>query len=192
MQMSNPTKTLVPYYNEAIIQLGFIAFFATAFPFAPLFSFLTNLLEIDIKMNKISKFGRRNFAEGTSGIGNWSSIMGFVSYIAIPINMLILLFCRFPTGVGAFQDLDALLPTEESVMVTYLRSRDGNYWNRANIIMFCILIEHVIIGIKIIISMVVRDLPESVIKDELRRVHLEKKAMAEMFRIKVSGKYETF
>ena len=60
--MQAPTGTLVYYYNEAIIQLGFIAFFATAFPFAPLFSFLTNLLEIAIKMQHMSKYGRRNFA----------------------------------------------------------------------------------------------------------------------------------
>lgn len=45
-RMKPAALTLVFYYNEAIIQLGFIAFFATAFPFAPLFSFLTNLLEI--------------------------------------------------------------------------------------------------------------------------------------------------
>lgn len=44
--MKPAAATLVFYYNEGIIQLGFIAFFATAFPFAPLFSFLTNLLEI--------------------------------------------------------------------------------------------------------------------------------------------------
>ena len=35
--------------------------------------------------------------------------MSFVSYIAIPINVLILLLCRFPKSmVGAFQDLDQL------------------------------------------------------------------------------------
>ena len=52
--MREPTTTLVYYYNEAAIQLGFIAFFTTAFPFAPLFSFLTNLLEIAIKMQHMS------------------------------------------------------------------------------------------------------------------------------------------
>ena len=52
--MREPTTTLVYYYNEAAIQLGFIAFFTTAFPFAPLFSFLTNLLEIAIQMQHMS------------------------------------------------------------------------------------------------------------------------------------------
>ena len=100
--MKPAAASLVGYYNEAMIQLGFIAFFATAFPFAPLFSFLTNLLEMRIKLNHISKYGRRNLAECTSGIGNWQQIMGFVSYFAIPMNVIILLFCRFPKQqVGA-------------------------------------------------------------------------------------------
>ena len=165
--MNPATQTLVFYYNEAIIQLGFVAFFATAFPFAPLFSFLTNLLEIAIKMQHISKYGRRNFAQGTSGIGNWNSIMSFVSYVAIPINVLILLLCRFPKEmVGAFQDLDQLEPSEQSVIIQYLRSKNETFWNRANIILFCIFIEHVVIGIKIIMAGVIPDLPAEVQNDE--------------------------
>ena len=107
--MKPAAGSLVFYYNEGIIQLGFIAFFATAFPFAPLFSFLTNLLEIRIKLQHIAKYGRRNLAQCTSTIGNWDGIMGFISYFAIPMNVLILLVCRFPAvQVGASQDLDAL------------------------------------------------------------------------------------
>ena len=107
MQMTPPAETLVYYYNEGVLQLGFIAFFATAFPFAPLFSFLTNLLEVAIKINHMAEYGRRNLAYGTSGIGSWNSVMGFISYVAIPINVIILLVCRFPdVRVGYFQDLD--------------------------------------------------------------------------------------
>ena len=62
LMMKKTASTLVFYYNEAVIQLGFIAFFATAFPFAPLFSFFTNLLEIMIKLQHITKYGRRNVA----------------------------------------------------------------------------------------------------------------------------------
>jgi len=97
MMMKPAPDTLVYYYNEGVIQLGFIAFFATAFPFAPLFSFFTNLLEVLIKLNQMAKYGRRNMSECTGGIGNWSSIMNFISYFAIPMNVLILLVCRFPS-----------------------------------------------------------------------------------------------
>jgi len=57
----------------------------------------------------MSKYGRRNFAVGTGGIGSWNSIMGFISYVAIPINVIVLLICRFPNDrVGYFQDLDEI------------------------------------------------------------------------------------
>ena len=52
--MAPGSTTLIYFYNEAIIQLGFIVFFACVFPLAPLFSFLTNLLEINIKLNRMS------------------------------------------------------------------------------------------------------------------------------------------
>ena len=125
LMMKPAPSTLVFYYNEAVIQLGFIAFFAVAFPFAPLFSFLTNLLEIKIKLNQIAALGRRNFAQCTSGIGNWSSIMSFVSYFAIPINTLILIVCRFPkTQVGAQQDLDTTPIEQQSVLMQYMNERN--------------------------------------------------------------------
>ena len=44
--MASLPDTYVFYYSEAVIQLGFIAFFAVSFPLAPLFSFLTNILEV--------------------------------------------------------------------------------------------------------------------------------------------------
>ena len=96
LMMKPAAGSLVAYYNEAMIQLGFIALFAVAFPFAPLFSFFTNLLEIKIKLNDMAYYGRRNVAQAAGGIGNWMSIMGFISYFAIPMNILILLCCRFP------------------------------------------------------------------------------------------------
>ena len=190
--MKPAESTLVYYYNEAIIQFGFIALFATAFPFAPLFSFLTNLLEIAIKMQHISKFGRRNFAQGTSGIGNWNSIMNFVSYVAIPVNLLVLLFCRYPkVTVGYYQDLDNIDPEEESIMISWLRKKDPVFWNRANCVIFCIFMEHIVITLKILIAKLIPDVPFEVIRDEARRDTLEKKALNEMTKLKMDGKFET-
>lgn len=193
IHMKPATTSLVYFYNEAIIQLGFIAFFATAFPFAPLFSFLTNLLEIAIKMQHIAKYGRRNFAMGTSGIGSWNSIMAFISYGAIPINGLILLLCRFPDDtVGFFQDMDDLKESEESVMVQWLHKKNPNFWNRSNIILFGILMEHIAIAIKIVIAILIPDVPDKVKEDEQKRIELMTTAEAEMAKMKMSGKYETF
>ena len=86
--------------------------------------------------------------------------MGFVSYFAIPINMIILIVCRFPTvQVGASQDLDNLSPLEESVMTQYLHKKDQVFWTRTNIAFCAILIEHVVIALKIVIALVIPDVP---------------------------------
>lgn len=58
-------------YQEQMIQFGFIALFANTFPLAPLFSFLTNLLELKIKQNQMTKYSRRGACLGASGIGRW-------------------------------------------------------------------------------------------------------------------------
>ena len=85
--------------------MGFIAFFAVVFPLAPLFSFLTNLLEIAIKLKTLAEFGKRPMATCSSGVGNWMSIVTFITYFAIPINLCILLYAREikENDVGAFQ-----------------------------------------------------------------------------------------
>ena len=90
--------------------MKFIIFFAPVFPLAPLFSFLTNLLEINIKMNASSEVSRRFVAEGAKGIGSWLNIMEFMSFVCIPINIAIIYFAADGPGT-------------ESTFVTNLRGK---------------------------------------------------------------------
>lgn len=69
--MEVPPSNLIFFYQEAILQFGFISLFANSFPLAPIFSFLTNLLEIQIKLDGMCKFNRRILPEGASDIGTW-------------------------------------------------------------------------------------------------------------------------
>ena len=86
--------------------------------------------------------------------------MSFISYFAIPCNTIILLICRFPkVPVGWTQDLDDLEQSEKSVVAQYLEKRDPSYWNRANIIMLVICMEHLIIALKIVIALIIPDVP---------------------------------
>jgi len=91
--MNGVPDSLVFNYNEAMVQFGFLALFSNVFTIAPLFSLLTNLLEIKIKLDSASKYSRRFKADGGSGIGIWLQIMEFLSFLAIPINIAILFFC---------------------------------------------------------------------------------------------------
>ena len=103
-------ELFVWFYNEQFVQLGFISFFAFVFPPAPLFSLVTNFLEIRVKLNSMTYYSKRNFAEGASGIGSWLPIMELISMISIPINVAIIYF----TGYKG----------EKSVLVQYLEERN--------------------------------------------------------------------
>ena len=40
-----------------------------------------------------------------------------------------------------------------------MSERDPNRWNRATIILFAILIEHLVIALKIVIALIIPDVP---------------------------------
>jgi hypothetical protein len=48
--MKEEKDVLVFYYNESMVQFGYIVLFSQVFTLAPLFSLITNLLEIKIKL----------------------------------------------------------------------------------------------------------------------------------------------
>lgn len=77
--------------------MGFIVYYAVVLPLAPLFSYITNLVEIDIKMNSMGKYDKRNWAEAASGIGNWENVMEFMAITAVPINFAVIFFTKVPT-----------------------------------------------------------------------------------------------
>jgi hypothetical protein len=59
---------------------------------AAVFSFVTNLIEIKIKMNNLFYYSRRPDAEGANGIGDWQSIVEFLAFISIPTNFAAIYF----------------------------------------------------------------------------------------------------
>ena len=90
--MAASGEFLVDNYLESIKQFGFIVLFANAFPLASLFCFITNLLEVKIKMNNMFYYNRRPVAEGASGIGAWLSIMEFLAMVSIATNFAAIYF----------------------------------------------------------------------------------------------------
>lgn len=44
------------------------------------------------------------------------------------------------------------------------------FWTRTNIIMLAIVIEHIVIGLKVVIAIVIPDVPKNVKDSEKRRI----------------------
>ena len=53
-------------------------------------------------------------------------------------------------------------------MQRWFMSKDS-YWTRTNIILLAILVEHLIIGLKIVIGILIPDIPKDVKESELKR-----------------------
>lgn len=62
---------LVVQYSDIFIQLGYVMFFAQAFPLAPLLSIFCNLLQLKSTMNNLSYYSQRFQALPANGIGQW-------------------------------------------------------------------------------------------------------------------------
>ncbi|VDN53075.1 unnamed protein product [Dracunculus medinensis] len=77
-------------YLEMVIQFGFVTLFVSAFPLAPLFALLNNILEIRIDAYKYTMTTRRPVPERAKDIGVWFSILDGISRAAVLINV-----CQF-------------------------------------------------------------------------------------------------
>ena len=124
----------------------------------------------------MTKYEKRGLADCSSGIGNWMSIMHFISFFAIPINLAIMLFAREPTvKIGLEQDLDTITREELSTMNEFLIER-APYWTRTNVFILAVGVEHLIIGLKLVIALLIPDVPKDVKMAEERRAMAENEA----------------
>ncbi|CAM4838343.1 unnamed protein product [Rotaria magnacalcarata] len=93
--------TLIDEYITLAIQFGFVTLFAVAFPLAPLFALLNNLIELRLDAWKFLLKYRRPIPYKASGIGIWNDIISGVSYLAVLTNGVIIAWTsQFVTEVA--------------------------------------------------------------------------------------------
>lgn len=79
-------------YLEMILQYGFVTLFVAAFPLAPLFALLNNILEIRLDALKLLGSYRRPVAVRVRDIGIWYRIMDSLGKLAVLTNAVIIAF----------------------------------------------------------------------------------------------------
>ncbi|CAF4830476.1 unnamed protein product [Rotaria sp. Silwood1] len=84
------SNTLIDEYLELVIQFGFVTLFATAFPLAPLFALLNNVIEIRLDAWKFLSKYKRPIPFKASDIGIWSDIISAISYVAVLTNAVVI------------------------------------------------------------------------------------------------------
>lgn len=76
----------------AVLQYGFVTLFVAAFPLAPLFALINNILEIRFYAYKMIRQSRRPLAERTEDIGAWFNILKVITYAAVVSNAFVIAY----------------------------------------------------------------------------------------------------
>lgn len=86
------TLSLFDEYLEMAIQFGFVTLFVAAFPLAPLFALLNNIVEIRLDAYKYTSQLRRPLAQRVPNIGAWQVILKGVSVFAVICNAFLIAY----------------------------------------------------------------------------------------------------
>ncbi|XP_033224171.1 anoctamin-4-like isoform X2 [Belonocnema kinseyi] len=85
-------RSLFPEYLEMILQYGFVTIFVAAFPLAPFFALLNNILEMRLDARKLLTMYRRPVGQRVRDIGIWYKILDSISKLSVVTNAFILAF----------------------------------------------------------------------------------------------------
>lgn len=80
-------RSLFPEYLEMVLQYGFVTIFVAAFPLAPLFALLNNVLEMRLDAKKLLTFYRRPVSQRVRDIGVWYRILDSISKLSVITNV---------------------------------------------------------------------------------------------------------
>jgi hypothetical protein len=89
---AQPKFGLLPEYLELAVQYGFVTLFVAAFPLAPLFAFLNNVIEVRLDAYKYVVASRRAVPKRAEDIGAWYGILDVVSKLAVVTNACLIAF----------------------------------------------------------------------------------------------------
>ncbi|CAG0886850.1 unnamed protein product [Darwinula stevensoni] len=93
--LNNFTELALPVTQQTlkpVIQFGFVTLFVAAFPLAPLFALLNNLVELRLDAYNFVCNERRVTSKRVQDIGAWSGILKAVTYIAVICNAFVIAY----------------------------------------------------------------------------------------------------
>jgi len=123
-------------YLEVMLQFGFVTLFVVAFPLAPVIALVGVFLNIYLDRTKMMKMTRRPPPDGAQDIGAWLLVFEFMAYASAVSNLTIVVF----TNRGAIF---------------------GHAWDDSARLIFFIIAEHSLLGLKYIMSTYIPDMTAS-------------------------------
>jgi anoctamin-1 len=74
---------------NSVLQYGFVTIFVAAFPLAPFFALLNNVLEMRLDAKKFLRFYRRPVPRRVKNIGVWFRILDILGRLSVVTNVSI-------------------------------------------------------------------------------------------------------
>ncbi|XP_043284882.1 anoctamin-4-like [Venturia canescens] len=85
-------RSLFSEYLEMVLQYGFVTIFVAAFPLAPFFALLNNVLEMRLDAKKLLTLYRKPVGQRVRDIGIWYRILDSISKLSVITNGFIIAF----------------------------------------------------------------------------------------------------
>ncbi|XP_060647312.1 anoctamin-1 isoform X2 [Drosophila nasuta] len=85
-------RSLFPEYLEMVLQYGFVTIFVAAFPLAPFFALLNNILEMRLDAKKLLTHHKRPVSQRVRDIGVWYRILDSIGKLSVITNGFIIAF----------------------------------------------------------------------------------------------------
>lgn len=89
--MYSEKPKIIMLYQEVVAQFGFVTLFGQIFPLGAMFSMLANYVQIKIQIGHL-RITRRWKPEITITIGNWLTMMQFLSTLSVVTNSAMIYF----------------------------------------------------------------------------------------------------
>ncbi|KAG0203782.1 hypothetical protein BGX28_004062 [Mortierella sp. GBA30] len=148
-------------YRELVIQFGFCTLFIIAFPVAPIFALLNNVLEIRVDAYKLLTQHRRPIAQGAQDIGSWETILMTITHISVFTNACLIAFQSTWMKENVFNELQSAF----NALRTDHNMENDDFAKLAVLcarLLFIFIFEHAVFFLKFVIAHLVRDTPKTV------------------------------
>ncbi|KAJ8247450.1 hypothetical protein GJAV_G00246520 [Gymnothorax javanicus] len=132
-----PFSGLFSEYIELLVQFGYLSLFSCVYPLTAVFLLLNNVTEIRTDAFKICRLFQKPFSAPIANMGVWQAAFEILGFVSVISNCWLLLL-------------------SPRVKQFYL---EGGFSSR-NALLFAILIEHILILIKMILSFAIPDEPD--------------------------------
>ena len=142
-------------------------------------------------MDNMARYSRKFRAHGADGIGIWTSMMTFLTYICIPVNIGIIFYTGHQVKDGNGKTTPLGVSTEASFR-KFLFASNWQIWTPLAVLWLAIFVEHILFVVKYGIALAIGDVPQEVVDAENRRPMIFHSALRRLEDIKEITGVDTY